>query len=58
MSSAPDFNIDNYSLEDLLELIGIDSVQTKESIRTAVNTAVRQFEKLTTRFLPYNSLKK
>ena len=46
MSSAPDFNIDNYSLEDLLELIGIDSVQTKESIRTAVNTAVRQFESL------------
>ena len=46
MSSAPDFNIENYSLEDLLELIGIDSVQTKESIRAAVNTAVRQFESL------------
>ena len=46
MSDTPDFNIKNYSLEDLLELIGAASAQTRESIRLAVNTAVTQFEAL------------
>jgi len=46
MSDSPDFNIENYSLEDLIELIGAPSSQTKESIRGAVNNAVRQFEAL------------
>ena len=46
MSDSPDFNIENYSLEDLIELIGASSAQTQESIRGAVNNAVRQFEAL------------
>ena len=46
MSDSPDFNIENYSLEDLIELIGASSSQTQESIRGAVNNAVRQFEAL------------
>jgi hypothetical protein len=46
MSDSPDFNIENYSLEDLIELIGAPSSQTQESIRGAVNNAVRQFEAL------------
>ncbi|MHA2342539.1 MAG: hypothetical protein ACXADW_11730 [Candidatus Hodarchaeales archaeon] len=46
MSDTPDLNIENYSLEDLLELIGITSVQTKESIRSAINSVVSQFEAL------------
>ena len=46
MSDSPDFNIENYSLEDLIELIGASSAQTQESIRGAVNNATRQFEAL------------
>ena len=46
MSDSPDFNIENYSLEDLIELIGASSAQTQESIRGAVNNAVRQFKAL------------
>jgi len=46
MSDTPDFNIKNYSLEDLIELVGAASAQTRESIRLAVNTAVTQFESL------------
>ena len=46
MSDSPDLNIENYSLEDLIELIGAASAQTQESIRGAVNNAVRQFEAL------------
>jgi hypothetical protein len=46
MSDSPDFDIENYSLEDLIELIGAPSSQTQESIRGAVNNAVRQFEAL------------
>jgi hypothetical protein len=46
MSDSPDLNIENYSLEDLIELIGASSAQTQESIRGAVNNAVRQFEAL------------
>ena len=46
MSDSPDFNIENYSLEDLIELIGAGSAQTQESIRGAINNAVRQFEAL------------
>ena len=42
----PDFDIENYSLEDLIELIGASSAQTQESIRGAVNNAVKQFEAL------------
>ena len=46
MSDTPDFNIDNYSLEDLLELVGTASVQTRDSIRSAIKNAVSQFEAL------------
>ena len=46
MSDSPDFNIENYSLEDLIELIGASSAQTQESIRGAINNATRQFEAL------------
>ena len=46
MSDTADFNIDNYSLEDLLELIGAASAQTRESITSAINNAVLQFESL------------
>jgi len=46
MSDSPDFNIENYSLEDLIELIGAGSAQTQESIRGAINNAVKQFEAL------------
>jgi len=44
MSDTPDFNINNYTLEDLIELVGSPSTQSKESIRGAVNNVVRQFE--------------
>ena len=46
MSDTPDFNIENYSLEDLLELIGAASAQTRESIKAAIANAVTQFEAL------------
>ena len=46
MSETPDFNIKNYSLNDLIELIGPSSTQTRESIRVAVNNAIRQFKSL------------
>ncbi len=46
MSDTPDFNIKNYSLEDLIELVGAASAQTRESIKLAINTAVTQFESL------------
>ena len=46
MSDTPDFNIKNYSLEDLLELIGAASAQTRESIKAAINNAITQFEAL------------
>tara|TARA_Y100000996_G_C22550383_1_gene653476 strand:- start:1336 stop:2895 length:1560 start_codon:yes stop_codon:yes gene_type:complete len=46
MSDGPDFNIENYSLEDLIELVGAASAQTKDSIQAAINNAVTQFEAL------------
>ena len=46
MSDGPDFDIENYSLEDLIELIGAASTQTKNSIQAAINNAVTQFEAL------------
>ena len=46
MSDTPDFNIENYTLEDLLELVGVASAQTRESIRAAINSVVSQFEAL------------
>ena len=46
MSDTPDFNIENYTLEDLLELVGVASAQTRESIRSAINSVVSQFEAL------------
>jgi len=46
MSDGPDFDIENYSLEDLIELVGAASAQTKDSIQAAINNAVTQFEAL------------
>ena len=46
MSGSPDLNIENYSLEDLIELIGAGSAQTQESIKSAINNAVLQFKTL------------
>jgi hypothetical protein len=46
MSDSPDLNIENYSLEDLIELIGAGSAQTQESIKSAINNAVLQFKTL------------
>ena len=46
MSDTPDFNIENYTLEDLLELVGVASAQTRESIRAAINSVVSHFETL------------
>lgn len=46
MSDNPDFNIENYSLEDLLEFIGIDSAKTKNSIETAITMVIEKFENL------------
>ena len=46
MSDGPDFDIENYSLEDLIELVGAASAQTKDSIKAAINNAVSQFEAL------------
>ena len=40
MSDGPDFDIENYSLEDLIELVGAASAQTKDSIQAAINNAV------------------
>ena len=39
----PDLNIDNYSLEDLLELIGAESADSKESVRSAINKVIKTF---------------
>ena len=41
-----DLNINNYSLEDLIELLGEDSVKTRESIRSASDKAASEFEKI------------
>ena len=41
-----DLNINNYSLEDLIELIGEESIKTRESIRSASDKAANEFEKI------------
>ena len=46
MADNPDFNIENYSLEDLLEFIGIDAAKTRKNIDTAINIVVEKFENL------------
>jgi hypothetical protein len=46
MSDTPDFNIENYTLSDLIELIDITATTTKEDIEIAVNVAVEKFTQL------------
>jgi len=46
MSDNPDFNIENYTLEDLLELIGVEAIETKESIKAAIDSVIKKFEEL------------
>ena len=46
MSNTPDFNIENYSLNDLMELIDITATTTQEDITAAINAAVEKFSQL------------
>ena len=46
MSNTPDFNIENYSLNDLMELIDITATTTQEDITAAINAAVEKFSEL------------
>ena len=46
MSNTPDFNIENYSLNDLMELIDITATTTQEDITAAINAAVKKFSEL------------
>ena len=46
MSNTPDFNIENYSLNDLMELIDITTTTTQKDITAAINAAVEKFSQL------------
>ena len=44
--AAPDYDVDNYSLDDLLELIGANASDSKEDIQEMIDGANERFSKL------------